>query len=559
VEVTPLPCSGPPVVRASVAWSPPAGIPTPPFGITEAAPALPDPWGRETPCFYLVEPGNPSATDEDNANGTPSRPRLTIPLTLPAGAVVELRGTYDHSHESPRRILAEGTAARPVFIRGHGPEERPRITRPWEVSGSHLVLENLEFTDRDGNEAGSLGILAPADHVVLRGSELSGNRLTGGMGMGSEGEGVVSHALVYANRIHDNGDVEADHDQDVHGIAVGRGVEHLWVLDNEMWANSGDGIQINGGKGGEEVTHHLYVGRNRSHHNKQTGFWTKQAADVVFSENESWGHRPSNSSMGQGMGFQYAPERVWFLFNHVHDCDYGIVAASDNDLGTGTESYFIGNLVHGIHHSGGYNPATAWSNAALMLAGGVHRFVVHNTIHDVDAGITSPGHGGGLHIVNNVISGVTQPEGRHVFLEFESLASRSVLWHNLFEPGARFNWGGFTAGSLAALKARFPEHARGSLSGPPGFVEPGRDFRLLAGSLAVDAGTDSDAYLAFRTRYGLDVTRDRAGTSRPQGRAPDAGAYELVPGPIGTNRLATESDTEVIVHLYEDHGDMGAR
>ena len=65
-------------------------------------------------------------------------------------------------------------------------------------------------------------------------------------------------------------------------------------------------------------------GRNVAHHNKQTGFWTKQAEDVIFSENLSYSHRTSDSSTGACMGFQYAPERVWFINNHIHDCEVGI-------------------------------------------------------------------------------------------------------------------------------------------------------------------------------------------------------------------------------------------
>ena len=522
-------CGSGPAPRSGAPFNPPAGIPVPPFGISELAPPLPDPWKGDAACFYFVEPDHPNATDDGNPNGTPSRPRLTIPLDLAAGSQVLLAGSYDRSHESPDRIRARGTAGRPVFIRGRSAQERPRITRPWEVTGSYLVMENLEFADRDRSEAGTLGIEGPSDHVALRGSELHGNKNAGGLGLGGDGPEVVAEVVLLGNAIHDNGDVNASFDQDVHGIAVGRGVQHLWVLDNEMWGNSGDGIQINGGRGGEAVTHHIYVGRNRSHHNKQTGFWTKQASDVVFSENESWGHRPSNSSMGQGMGFQYAPERVWFLFNHVHDCDYGIMAASDDDLGRGADSYYIGNVIHAIHHSQEYNPATGWSNAGIMLAGGRNRYLVGNTIHDVDAGINSPDASGFLHIVDNIVSGVTEREGHHVFLELDETASRSTLRYNLFDRSARIKWGEAEFPTLAAFRARFGEQSQGSLSADPGFVSAGRDFRLLPGSPAIDAGVADDVYAVFRSRYGLDISRDAAGMARPQGGAPDLGAYEWKP------------------------------
>ena len=418
----------------------PVGIPAPVFGVVEFAPAAPEPWIEPVPGFYYVDPSRAEATDEGNPFGTPARPRWTIPRVLPAGSVVELRGVYDVPHQSPRGLWSEGTAAAPVFVRGANESERPRITRPWEVSGSYLVLENLEFTDRDGVDAGSLGIVAPADHVALRASELHGNANGGGIGIGSHSEETVSHVLLLRNHVHDNGDLGADFDQDVHGIAIGARASHVWVLDNELARNSGDGLQINAGRTAQATTHHVYVGRNRSHHNKQSGYWSKQAVDVVFSENEAFGHRPSNSSYGQCMGFQYAPERVWFLLNRVHDCDYGIALSSDSDMGTGTEAYLVGNVIWNIHRSLEPAPESAWTSAGILLSGGVNRFVAHNRIHDVDAGIHVPSPAGRVEVVGNVIS-IVGP-GSQVFVEHEGLASRSTLRDNVLAEPVRVNWGG---------------------------------------------------------------------------------------------------------------------
>ena len=104
--------------RAVSPWTPPLGIPAPSFGIVESAPPAPQPWTSPTPGYYYVDASHAQATDDTNPFGAPDRPRRTIPTTLPAGAVVELHGTYDFSHASPRTITAEGTKAAPVFIRG---------------------------------------------------------------------------------------------------------------------------------------------------------------------------------------------------------------------------------------------------------------------------------------------------------------------------------------------------------------------------------------------------------------------------------------------------------
>ena len=546
-------------VFAQGSWTPPRGIPVPPFGIVEEAPSAPSPWTEPIAGFYYVEPGKPGATDSGNPYGTPGRPRLTIPNTLPAGSVVELRGTYDRGHTSPQGLVVQGTAASPVFIRGASPSLRPRITRPWELSGSHAILENLHFADRDGSTAGSLMILAPTDRVAVRRSEFSGNRNDGGVGVGSWNGQITSYVVLHANSIHDNGDVNASYDQDVHGIWVGARVHHLWVVDNEIYRNSGDGIQINAGSASNQAsTHHIYVGRNRSHHNKQTGFWAKQATDVVFSENESFGHRSSDSSMGQGMGYQYASERIWFLFNTVHDCEYGIAVMSDSGLGNGKDSYYVGNVIYDIHHAGSYNPNTAWSNAAFMLAGGVNRYVVHNTLHDVDAGVNVPSSTGFVDVVDNVIAEVTEPQGSHVFIESSGTASRSRVAYDLFSPGARFNWGGARYSSLAALQAGKGQ-GLGALEAEPLFSDTfGRDYRLLSGSPGVDDGAPHPVYSTFQALYGLDISQDAAGAPRTAGPATDMGAYELgEPGPASPPTLSvdgvsvSEGNTGAVTAAFE--------
>ena len=514
-------------------WAPPAGIPAPTFGIAESAPAVPTPWAAPTDGFFYVDATQSNATDNANLYGTPSRPRKTIPTVLPAGSVVELHGTYDTDHSSPHGILSLGTREKPVFIRGPSADARPLIRNNWEVRGTYYVLENLEFGPRDASQTGDLVILAPTQFAALRHSDLHGNLNGGGLAVASwDDSAATQNVVVYDNRIHDNGDVHATYDQDDHGIAVSANVDHLWVVDNELSRNSGDGIQINAGDVDHQpTTHHIYVGRNTAFGNKQTGFWSKQAVDVIFSENECHSHRPSNSSFGQCMGYQYATDWIWFLFNHIYDSDFGIAAASDSDDGNGTESFFIGNVIHDIHTSDPdtYNPATSWSNAAIMLAGGVNRHVVNNTIYDVDAGINVPGTYGTLEVADNIIANVTEAEGNHLFVEMSSLANNTNLRRCIFQGDPRISAAGTVYHLDAALLATVS-----SMDADPQFLDPAHaDFHLQPRSPAIDAGDVSAVYAAFQARYGISIQMDRDGVVRPQGSAIDIGAYEFTQRPTG--------------------------
>ena len=517
-------------------WVPPIGIPVPPFGISEVAPQPPSPWNAPRAGFYFVCESCPGATDSANAYGTPVRPRVTIPNQLPAGSVVELSGRYTRRHTSPNGLVLNGTATAPVFIRGANRSSQPTILASWEVSGTYAILEKLAFR-LPGHREG-LHIVTPSSHLSLRYNDISGNPNGGGVGIGGWTTASASHIVVHANRIHDNGDVNASFDQDVHGIAVGARVSNLWIVDNELSRNSGDGLQLNGGPVNQSTLHHVYIGRNVAHGNKQTGFWVKQALDVIISQNVSYGHRASNSSSGDGMGGQYAPGWLWFLFNDIYDNESGIRIASDNGLGTGRDIFIVGNRIHRIHKvTGKYNSNTAYEVSAVGIWGGTNVHVVNNTIWDVDAGISSPRTNGKLSIFNNIIDTPSQTGASQVFLENASLAGSSTMDYNLFLEPSRIRWGDYTQRSHDDFHAATGKGGHSMKTQDPRFSDAAaRDFRILAESPAVDRGLDVDSinehhvYAAFASRYQLDIRKDAAGAARPQGSGFDIGAYEYAGG-----------------------------
>ena len=251
---------------AAQSWEPPLGIPAPPFGITQTAPASPSPWTSSVAGFYYVDASAAASTDSGNPYGTPGLPRKTIPTSLPAGSVVELRGLYTRSQESPNGIVANGTVGSPVFIRGASKTNRPVATGSWQVSGSYLIVENIEFAGT-APVKGIVLIRAPAQNIAVRHCEVRGTLNGGGLAAVSFSSARSQNIVVYDNYIHDNGDVTVTYDQDVHGIEIGQNQSYVWILDNEMARNSGDGLQANS----NGSSHHLFLGRNLVHENKQTG------------------------------------------------------------------------------------------------------------------------------------------------------------------------------------------------------------------------------------------------------------------------------------------------
>lgn len=307
-----------------------------------------------------------------------------LPNPVPAGAVIEIVGTYATPQTSPRRLVLNGTKDQPIVIRNGSRTDPARITASWEVTGSYFTIEGLAFQPGAG-----LVVVAPTVGVRLKNLELAGD------GQTCHGVAFVSYDTADVNTewsltgsyIHDQGDVAATYDQDCHGLTIAARNTKGWIQDNEFARNSGDGIQINGGPGGQLTTTDLYAEGNRSHDNKQTGFWVKQAARVVWLRNEAYNHRAGNSSLGQCAGQQYAPEDVFWIENHFHHCDRGWLAASDAGVPTdGLRVFVLSNDIHDIRSANPGEKSDPWQPCGISMQGSKTRYVFRNTVRDSDCG-----------------------------------------------------------------------------------------------------------------------------------------------------------------------------
>lgn len=337
------------------------------------------------------------------AFGQSTQPAVAMPIGVPvpawglaerypqavAGVIRRGPGNYD-------TLSGVGTAERPIVVTQ--PAGAARMDRKLSIGGDGQPSRYLIV---DGGKYRHIEILGPAEWVVLRNVDIGGEPgpdlmtpLVRGGGLsvgGASAERAARNIIVAGCTVHDNGDWRAEFDDDVNGVRVGNHAANVWVLDCTLTRNSGDGVSVYGSMAG---THHVYVGRNVAHHNKQTGFWSKQATDVIFAENVSRDHRPIGahpSAWGAGMGFQYGPERVWFIGNDVYDCCYGIQAQSTSGEGTGTECFFVGNKFRNIRGDPAYpNSGSAWGNAAMTIVGTPHKTVVHNIVADCAGGLYLP-------------------------------------------------------------------------------------------------------------------------------------------------------------------------
>jgi hypothetical protein len=496
-------------------WFPPIGIPSPSFGIFEAAPAEPSPWESERGGFYYVCASCPNATADGNALGFPGSPRQSMPRTVPAGSVVFVAGRYD----GDLTFQASGSQNEPVWIRG-STTNPALVTNQWSVvRSSYVVVEQIHFA-AGAATVGRLNVYAGSHYIAVRHNEFSGNQNDAG-GMVTEGtDGEVSDVVIYGNHLHDIGNINDTGDQDAHPIAVSTASVHVWVVDNTVTRYSGSGIIVAAGAQDTARTHHVFVGRNHVFGGKQTGIGVKEATDVIISENTLHDFHGSSSSGGACSISQYGPSRLWYIANTMFDCVQGIEQASTSGRGSGTELYIVGNLIYNI---GG-------SCINLFRDAVDNRYVVGNTCVGAGMGVHFEGTDGMLAIENNIFS-VVRTSQIVVEGNVPASAAGTSAHHNLFDGAFRVRWGGRTYDSLEAWQSSTP-HGDVSLVADPLFASTDPtavDLRPTAGSPAIDTGESDPAgvYTRFQALYGIDIRLDRNRGRRPTGAGWDVGAYEF--------------------------------
>lgn len=440
------------------------GVPDPPFGTTEVA-------GPAT-CF--VDSSNPRATDTNNPTGTATRPRRTMPLTLPAGAVVEVRGgPYTVSTAT---WTANGQLSQPAFVVGVG---NPVFTgnglgNRVKLAGQFLIVQGVVFS---GLQVDMVGL-----GMVLRDSEVRDNDVTAVV---AEGLGNI----LLRDHIHDNGDPSSTTEIDSHGVKVATGASHVWVLASDIHHNGGDAVQIGDAQRTEPFAQWVWIAGNTLHEDRENGVDIKAARDVFVSQNIIWGYRVRNSSAGEAVVVHNNPERVFILGNALGLSNQGVVC-------TGATIYVVaGNVVVGVKHVPGtaYDPNNVYGVSGILTYSTQLSFHINNTIYDSDAGISIPN--GTSDVSNNIIALASQPT-----------------------EAVRF--GSSTSRSQSVVQGNY-------VGGDPGFANPAAyDFHLRAGSAMIDRGVSHWIWDAFASFYAMPL-KDVYGMPRISGGAVDLGAAEF--------------------------------
>jgi hypothetical protein len=366
---------------------------------------------------------------------------------------------------------------------------------------------------------------------VVRNSELSGlgnSNRTGTLSIGTwgySGSDTVNNVLVDNVYIHDIGDRYITSDQDGHAVTVHGNSENIWVVNSHMTMNSGDGVQIEAQDNrGREHIHHVYLGNNEIHNNKQTGLWVKHAHDVIISSNHIYDMERSDSSSGACTGYQYSGDYLWFINNHLHDCYQGIASMS-GDSGEQTSVYYIGNVIHDIESDQPSNPHQ--SGAIMLRMSNLNNHIVNNTIYNADSAVSAPISSGNLSIVNNIFVNARNSDTSTLYLE--SIATSTTNDNNQFHESLGFNvsWNSNSYSSLENFASSTGACDECKYEDPLFVNVASDDFRLFSTSVAKDSGSSDAAYSDFYNRYGFNLNLDIYAQARVMGAGIDIGASEI--------------------------------
>ncbi|MEM6989999.1 MAG: right-handed parallel beta-helix repeat-containing protein [Myxococcota bacterium] len=479
----------------------PVGIPEPSFGYL---------LDTDLPPTVFVDNTNPSC---DNAGGSEDAPLCDLfaggsAASFEAGAVVAISGG-PYVIDGDRSLTFGGTEAAPAIVKGIGDTkilfDAQGNRADFDYGGSYGVLENIEFFDNTRH-----GIASDSDHLVFRAIEIHNPK-----GAFIDFNPVVAvggqDILIYESMIYDN---RRMNDTDTHGINAGSGSANIWILDNELYNNNGDSFQ-----GCHECfaspPHHVYIGRNVMHEDRENAVDLKTIHDVVVSENLMYGYSGSGTSSGDAMvigsnGYVEAtgqgPRNVWVLNNEFRDSATGIRIEGVQD------AWVIGNVFQSL-------------STGLQIDDKEYRDIViaGNVMDGLDAGVFSwNGSCSAESIVvqNNLVTNVA---GHHFeFADCPNLTlANNLMWN---------------AGGAISVRVAGPPHtdvaslngeafASDNLQADPNYVPD--TLQPAADSPAVDAGVDLEPYdLAVEAAYGGEAHRDVEGMPRPAGAVSDIGAYE---------------------------------
>jgi hypothetical protein len=572
-------------LKVAPTFVPPIGIPAPPFGIEESHHMYdgatfdfgsgPEPYrdAGNGPYTHYVDCniGQDSFPPYNDPNpfGTAALPRKTIPNSLPDGSVVELHGV-GFDAQLLQSISGTGSAAKPIFIRGPSPTQKPIVRRPIQVACDYVIVENIDFDYFDYGSPSLSGVggmvrvyeeTSPAlrlfHHISVRhclfrdmprdpteGVALATNfSVQDGPSSPNDATSLLEYLVVYDIEARNLGEWNnPSGSTDYAGPHFGANTRNVWLLDSHLHHLGGHaaGLSRTNGLPNQAPCRNGFTGRCYMHHCKESVFVFKHARDSILSQSILHTSRDSDSGSGDGVQIvsnDYnanwpASDNIWVLFNEVYDTERGIDHTSPPSMPVGTfgRSYIVGNVVHDVFSAGVPNNTNGSGISHSKLT---QVRIINNTIYNCDQGIwwgtsglTEPDRCTTV-IRNNLIANLSENflqtngvDGQHLHMTPNSITPFSTVDHNLhWEDVGNVRFMIVAPFGVTRYFFLLPEMfvttglGGDSLQTPPLLSNPADNSYFLTGaSPCANAGVLDDAYTTFQLSFGTSIRFYQDGT-----------------------------------------------
>jgi hypothetical protein len=546
-------------------WKAPIGIPKPTFGIDETYRMYDSETNRNPALTYYagdsggyythyVDSSDEKATDSGNDYGTKERPRKSVPRTLEKGSVVEIHNSAGGTWLA-KRVTTNGTEDMPIFVRG---VDSPLVTKDgYLIRGCYSIWEGIKIYEGGFSirQADGSGI---GHHIAVRNCESYGSgevRSHAGVGVDGVESEKFHHIVFYNNHIHHGGDCNYPEENDNHGIVVGDYCQYIWALNNHVHHMGGDSIQLS--HGANYTTDHVYIGGNTFHDDREDAVDIKQANHVIVSQNEMYSYKPATSSGGGACVVHYDPCNIYWLYNKIHDVNFGIVS-------TGSfEQYFIGNLIYNVHGGlAGHSASSPYRRGiGIKWYNTGNTYVVNNILYDCEVGIGADILSYPTTIANNIFCNVGRDgPGYHLSIQGKGLSSSRVINSIFYQSNGsvKIFWGG--ACDFSEFKSD-PVKSKGCIEADPLFVDPANgvfDLQSTSPFLKMEISEEAEEiYDRFLELYGIDLRSDIESHARDWidikdiSPSPDTLKEETEEGDNENSELSAESSDESNTHEEE--------
>jgi hypothetical protein len=415
--------------------------------------------------IYYVDRSNPAANDAGSGTeAVPWRTILKAVKTARAGETVLIkRGTYPENESGAVAVAFSGTAGSPITFAAYPGDERQVIVSgaTFRIAGrSHVVVRGLKVTNvTTTTSARGFSIEGPGTNITLSGNETYAT-YSSGIGVWGVPWGVdpTNYQHLFNITIENNLIRRACDGGYNEFITVANGVNGVIVRNNELTESGNTAL------GGEGIDF-------------KEGVFGGQISGNYVHDLQKVGIYLDAAGVGIGPG---GVEDIDISGNRVRNIATGeAILVSTEGPGNVRNIRLFNNVVQG-----------AFKNGLVLYR------------HPVGTGTAT-----GVTFINNTAYANTRYGVRIEWPAATGIVARNNLGY----------LNGYGDLSVAAGTVVTVDH---NLSGTnPLFLDAlAGDFRLLAGSPAIDAGSPSGA-----------PSVDIAGTTRPQGPAFDIGAFERVP------------------------------